>query len=137
MAPWTPGLLDRIRCHRLFTVGALDNRVRQVRHELCQQPTHVRVVFDNHQLHRSHFQGAGSRRGLTTAASVSVMPATFTIVTSFSGMCASRPKLMSHGQIRNCSSIHSIPGAFVLVTIGPSMTMRFGIGSPVSALAQR
>ena len=24
-----------------------------------------------------------------------------------------------HGQIRNCSSLHSIPGAFAFVTIGP------------------
>lgn len=30
-------------------------------------------------------------------------------------------------QIRNCSSIHSIPGAFAFVTIGPSMMMCLGM----------
>ena len=28
--------------------------------------------------------------------------------------------LMPHGQIRNCSSIHSIPGAFIFVTDEPA-----------------
>ena len=36
-------------------------------------------------------------------------------------------------QMRNCSCIHSMPSALVLVTTGPSVTMFFGMSVPVFA----